>query len=83
MHILKLRTNMQLQRSPEDASFSQWLLDMGHGQHVDKNDKIDIPPSMVTFSEDELISQIYGDIGEIELTPPPIDYFLDHAILTP
>jgi len=83
MHILKLRTNMRLQRSPEDASFSQWLLNVGHGRHVDKNGKIDIPPSMVTFSEDDLISQIYGDIGEIKLTPPPVHYFLDHAILVP
>jgi len=74
---------MQLQHSPEDACFSQWLLDVGHGQHIDKKGKIPIPPFMVTFSEDELISQIYGDIGEIELTPPPIDYFLDHAILAP
>ena len=38
---------------------------------------------MVTFSKDKLISQIYGDISEIELTPPPINYFLNHAILTP
>ena len=83
MHILKLHTNMWLQHSPEDASFSQWLLDVGHGWNVDKNGKIDIPPSMVTFSKDELISEIYGDISEIPLTPPPIDYFLDHAILVP
>ena len=31
MHILKLCTNMWLQHSLEDASFSQWLLDIGHG----------------------------------------------------
>ena len=38
---------------------------------------------MVSSSEDELIRQIYGDIDHLPLTPPPIDYFLDHAILTP
>ena len=38
---------------------------------------------MVSSSEDELIRQIYGDIDHLPITPPPIDYFLDHAILTP
>ena len=31
MQILRLQENMCLQHSPEDASFSQWLLDIGHG----------------------------------------------------
>ena len=38
---------------------------------------------MVTFSEDELIHRIYGDINHLPISPYPIDYFLDHAILTP
>ena len=31
MHILKLQINMKLQNSPEDTSFANWLLDVGHG----------------------------------------------------
>ena len=27
MHVLKLRTNMRLQHSPENTSFAEWLLD--------------------------------------------------------
>ena len=38
---------------------------------------------MVTLTEDDLIDRIYGDIGHLSLTPPPIDYFLEHAILAP
>jgi ATP-dependent exoDNAse (exonuclease V) alpha subunit len=36
-----------------------------------------------TLSEDDLINKIYGDIDNIALTPPPVKYFLDHAILAP
>lgn len=83
MHIVKLRINMRLQNSPEDSSFAEWLLDVGHGRHIDNDGNIDIPLSMVTFSEDDLINKIYGDINQITLTPPPVDYFLDRAILAP
>ena len=38
---------------------------------------------MVTFTEDELINKIYGDIHLIPLIPPPVDYFLDRVILAP
>jgi hypothetical protein len=83
IQILKLRTNMRLQHSPEDASFSEWLLEVGHGRNVDENGHINIPQSMITLSEDDLINKVYGDIENIPLTPPPVDYFLDHAILAP
>lgn len=83
IEILKLRVNMRLQHSPRDASFAEWLLDVGHGRHIDNNGNIDIPPSMITPTEDELINKIYEDIDHIPLTPPPVDYFLDHAILAP
>ena len=83
MQILKLRTNMRLQHSPQDSSFANWLVDIGHGRHIDDDGNINIPQSMLTFSEDELINNIYGDIDLIPLTPPPIDYFLDRAILAP
>ena len=83
MHILKLRINMRLLNSPEDTSFAEWLLDVGHGRHIDNDGNINIPQSMVTLTEDELINQIYEDIDQITLTPPPVDYFLDHAILAP
>ena len=74
---------MRLQNSPEDAEFLQWLLDVGHGRNLDENSKINIPPSMVTFDEDELINRIYAGIENITSIPPPLNYFLDHAILAP
>ena len=83
MHILKLCINMRLQNSPEDISFAEWLLDVGHSCHIDKDGNIDIPQLMVIFTKEELINEIYGDIGDIALSPPPINYFLDHAILAP
>ena len=83
MHVLKLCVNMRIQHSPEDASFAKWLLDVSHGHDVDEDGNISIPQSMVTSDEDELIDQIFGDIDSIPLTPAPIDYFLDHAILAP
>ena len=81
--ILKLRKNMRLQNSPEDIQFSEWLLDVGHGRNMDDDGNIIIPPSIITFDEDDLINRIYDGIDHIQLTPPPIDYFLDHAILAP
>ena len=83
MHVSKLHVNMRIQHSPENASFAEWLLDVGHGHDVDEDGNISIPQSMVTSDENELINQIFGDIDTIPLTPAPIDYFLDHAILAP
>lgn len=81
--VLKLQTNMRLQKSAEDVDFSQWLLDVGHGRHIDNEGKIELPRSMITFEETELINRIYDGLENLSLTPPPIDYFLDHAILAP
>lgn len=83
IQVLKLRINMRLERSPEDSSFANWLLNVGHGRDIDQNGHINIPSSMITLSENDLIDKIYGDIDSITLTPPPVDYFLDHAILAP
>lgn len=38
--------------------------------------------NMVTFDENQLINNIYGNISNTNHSPPP-DYFLDHAILAP
>ena len=83
IQILKLRINMRLLHSPEHTSFANWLIDVGHGRNTDSDGNINIPQSMITLTEDELINEIYGDIEHIPLTPPPVDYFLDHAILAP
>ena len=56
-------------------------MDISHGQQIDDDDNVNIPQLMVTFSEDELINDTYGDIQHLPITPYPIDYFLDHAIL--
>jgi hypothetical protein len=83
IRVLNLQTNMRLRDSPEDTDFSQWLLDVGHGCHIDGDGNVEIPRSMVTFDEEELINKIYEGIEDLTLTPPPADYFLDHAILAP
>src|SRR6266567_6709356 len=82
MEILKLEENMRLRHSPEDAPFSEWLLDIGHGRGIDADGKVQIPQHMIIYNEDELIHNIYGDIASLGLTPPP-NYFLDRAILAP
>jgi len=43
---------------------------------------VEIPQSMVVYDEEKLISIVYGDISKTH-TPPPPDYFLEHAILAP
>lgn len=82
MHVLKLRKNMRLQAGSQNDKYSQWLLDVGHGRHLDNDCNITIPSSMVTFDEDHLINLIYGDISK-STHPPPPQYFLEHAILAP
>ena len=82
MQVLKLRTNMRLQSGPKNEHYSQWLLDIGHGRGVDDDGNVTIPPNIVTFDENQLIHDIYGDISTAT-DPPPPQYFLDHAILAP
>jgi hypothetical protein len=83
MTVLNLHSNMRLQNSPEDAKFSQWLLDIGHGRLIDENGKTEVPSSMVVFNEEELINKIYEGIENLTFIPPAVDYFLDRAILAP
>ena len=45
---------MRLQHSPQDSSFAEWLIDVGHGRHIDSDGNIDIPQSMITSTEDEV-----------------------------
>ena len=82
MEILMLQQNMRLQHSPDEMDFATWLLDIGHGRNMDAKGNVEIPQSMVTYDEEELISIIYGDISRMH-SPPPPDYFLEHAILAP
>jgi hypothetical protein len=85
MHILKLRENMRLKQSSQDALFAEWLLEIGHGRTLDENGDVNIPPSMVTHDENDLIDTIFHDIHNIHLHPSPMQalYFLEHAILAP
>ena len=54
--VLKLRTNMLLETSAEDAIFFQWLLDIGHGRNIDEDEKIKIPQSILLEYSPTLIS---------------------------
>ena len=77
-----LAQKMRLQSS-EHSHFWEWLLDVGHGRNIDNEGKIELPRSIVPYDEDELINKIYEGIDHIQLDPPPVDYFLDRAILAP
>ena len=82
MEILTLRQNMRLQHSPDEINFATWLLDIGHSRNMDGKGNVEIPQLMVIYDEEILISIVYGDISRTH-TPPPPDYFLEHAILAP
>lgn len=73
---------MHLQETSEDHDFTCWLLDVGHGCNSDLDGYIEIPSHMVTYSEEDLIHNIYGNITNISHECLP-KYFLDHAILAP
>ena len=73
---------MRLQHTPDQTQFAQWLLDIGHGCNMDDRGNVQLPQSMITYHEQDLINQIYGDICNAPCLPPP-EYFLHHAILAP
>lgn len=83
MHIIRLRTNMRLDRSPEEEEFAKWLLDVGHGRcPVDEDGQITLPDSMVTEDPESFIVHIYGEMFNLP-NPPHPNFFRDRAILAP
>lgn len=79
--ILKLHRNMRLEADDrESQSFSEWLLDVGHGRG-NNDGKINLPAEMRLDDINDLIDDIYPAINTTP--PPPPDYFLQRMILAP
>ena len=77
--ILRLRTNLRLSRSTTDElRFADWLLDVGHGTHIDMNGTIPFETEMRVPDITTLIHDIYPNIDRIQPPPP---YFMDRIIL--
>lgn len=56
-------------------------MNIGHGQNLTSEGKVEIPAQMLCNSSDDLISFVYPNVGT---TPPPgHDYFKDCMILAP
>ena len=81
--VLHLRENMRLADDPASASFSKWLLDVGHGRNSDKDGNLPLDESMLVDDVDALIDSIYGAINPAMDAPPPPSYFLERMILAP
>jgi len=70
-----------LQNDPDAREFAQWLLEIGHGKHTDKNCKVEIPYDMQSNDIESLMNFIYPHVDSSP-SPPP-EYFLNRMILAP
>ena len=78
--IIKLHQNMRLENDPTACTFSEWLLNVGHGRLTAADGMMALPANMKCESIDTLISFIYPHLnGTI---PPPPEYFLHRMILS-
>ena len=73
---------MRLQQGMADVQqFSQWLLEVGHGQNMDSSSQVHFPEHMRIANDNSLINHIYPTIDSTP--PPPPEYFLNCMILAP
>jgi hypothetical protein len=83
IEILHLRQNMRVITNDSSSSFTQWLLDIGHGRSTspaDTSTSITVPDYMRCDTEYDLIASVYGSMTHHPQPPPP-DFFRDKAIL--
>ncbi|PPQ82287.1 hypothetical protein CVT25_008437 [Psilocybe cyanescens] len=82
IEILFLQQNMRLQQGTADVQqFSQWLLEVGHGQNMVNNSQVRFPEHMRIQDANSLINTVYPAIDSTP--PPPPEYFLNRMILAP
>lgn len=83
--VFKLIDNM---RSPGQAEFNQWLIDIGEGRNLQQTDYIEIPLHMV--ERESITRAIFGDLSNVDelakqviLTPKNGDVFrINNEVLT-
>lgn len=76
--VVRLTQNMRV--LPEELSWMQWLLDVGHGRHTSETADIILPEALCVGSDvKDLIAAVYPDL---EQRQPP-EYFMDRTIIAP
>lgn len=81
MEIHYLRQNMRIRHDPAAVEFNHWLLDIGHGRHLDDEGKVAIPSGLQAAAYSDLVDFVYPGISSNP--PPPPAYFLDQMVLAP
>ena len=85
LQVLHLHQNMRLNTEVErERTFAQWQLDVGHGRHTDELGNIHLPASLrlEENTTEALIDYIYPGLSNLQLNPPPYQYFSDRMILS-
>ncbi len=85
VEVLHLYQNMRVNNDRNRQTFSDWLLDVGHGRNrVEGKTPLSfpLPVHMSCHSEDQLIERVYGSMEHSSGIPPP-EFFRDRAILAP
>ena len=72
---------MRLRDDPDAEQFAAWLLQIGCGENLDENGKVEIPQEMHLNDIESLMNFIYPDLNSS--SPPPPKYFLNCMILVP
>ena len=84
INVIHLHRNMRLRDDPEADSFSKWLLMIGHGENIDKNNEVEIPSDMRTADVNSLMHFVYPNLqSSSPAHPPKPDYFFQQIILAP
>ena len=83
--VLKLRINMRLQHSPQDSSFAEWLIDVGHGRHIDSDGNIETNEKVLQKMHGQQIIYHSADSleDEGEGVPEDIPHEFLHTIESP
>lgn len=80
-NVYRLTENRRLINSPENATFAQYLLDVGGGRRTEADGSITLPPGMrCGDAVEDLISQIYPNISNPERRPD--QWFSERTILS-
>jgi len=85
LQVLHLHQNMRLNVGiEEEKNFAQWQLDIGHGKHTDELCNIKLLDCMKLEENtvEALTHHIYPGLSNLQLNPPPYEYFSDRMILS-
>ncbi|KAJ3520762.1 hypothetical protein NMY22_g12605 [Coprinellus aureogranulatus] len=81
--ILTLERNMRLEGGGEQTrEYAAWIQEVGKGQNIGDDGKVEFPVDMRAQTEMDLIEKIYPGLEGCSQVPPP-DFFLHRMILAP